>query len=204
MSASRYIYTSIIVAVLMVAGPLRAHDHQHNATKLDAALQGTSLYHISDKWTADDGHSVTLSDFDEQPVVLTMAYTSCKDICPLIIADMMHIEDEALKQGASKMQFLFVSLDPEHDTPAQLSAYAAKHGLDHSRWTLLQGTPKSVRLLAAAIGLRYRRVDATTIDHSTLLTLIDASGRIVMQSGNDPADHEKLIERLVALSKQQP
>ena len=130
-----------------------------------------------------------------------MAYTSCKDICPLIVADMTHIEDEALKRGARDMFFLFVSLDPERDTPDVLRAYALKHGLDPARWSLLQGDAKSVRLLAAALGLRYRRVDGATIDHSTLITLLDSSGRVVLQTGTDPADHEKLVDRLVALSK---
>lgn len=192
----------VITLVLMMPASLFAHDHPSPSAKADAVRPGTSLYNVTTQWTAEDGHHVTLADFEGRPVVITMAYTSCKDICPLIVANMMRIEDEALILGAHEVTFLFVSLDPARDTPDQLKAYATRYGLDLTRWSLLQGDAKSVRLLAAALGIRFRWVDKTTIDHSTVITLLDSSGRVIMQTGTDQIDQEKLVERLVTLSQQ--
>ena len=83
-----------------------------------------------------------------------MGYTTCRDICPAIVVDMMWIEKHLPPGAADRVRFAFFSFDPEADTPERLRLYADGHGLDLGRWTLLRGDDDAVRELAAALGRR--------------------------------------------------
>ena len=86
------------ISILFCAGfpPARAHDHAH-MMQMHAAqpLSGASVYNLSSRWTDQDGKTVELKSLSGKPVVIAMAYTSCKDICPLIVANMVAIEKAA-------------------------------------------------------------------------------------------------------------
>ena len=198
------ILAAMAVSFLIFGGTAFSHDHTVPAMESGGALPGTSIYHLTSVWTASDGRTLSLKELAGKPVIIAMAYTSCKDICPLIVADMMAIEDRITKQNIHDVGFVFVSLDPEHDTPERLTTYAKDHGLDPAHWTLLSSDAKAVRLLAAALGVRYRRVDATTIDHSTIISLLDQQGSVHFQrlgSGDDLAD---FISHVAEIAGAQP
>jgi protein SCO1/2 len=74
---------------------------------------------------------------------------------------------------------LAISLDPARDSPAALAALAARHGLDTPRWTLARAANGDVRRVAAALGVRYRMLPDGEINHSTVIALLDADGRIM-------------------------
>ena len=88
----RLAFAAAAAAFGLVAGPAGAHDMEHMT--MDSAGQPTSasLYNLESQWTTQDGLSVGLSALGGKPVVAGMGYTSCKDICPAIVADMMWIE----------------------------------------------------------------------------------------------------------------
>ena len=99
---------SLVLAVGVAFAPMgvNAHDHEHmshdqmshdHMSPMEAAkpLSGTSIYNLDSQWTDQDGNAVTLASLRGTPVVMAMAYTSCKDICPMIVANMTAIEDQA-------------------------------------------------------------------------------------------------------------
>jgi protein SCO1/2 len=177
-----------------------AHDHDHTAPmKASEPLSGTSIYNLTSSWTDQDGKRVTLESLRGQPVVVAMAYTSCKDICPMIVADMVAIEDRAKEASLKGIRFAFFSLDSAIDTPERLTAYAKDHGLDPAHWTLYQGEDKAVRELAAALGVRYRRDASGGFDHSAIITILDADGRIVAQQPDAQANTEEMVKKITAL-----
>jgi protein SCO1/2 len=159
--------------------------HQHSAVGSDAPLKDKSIYNLGSVWTDQSGAKVEISSLRGQPVIAAMTYTSCKDICPLIVADMMAIEDQLKTMQMDKVRFALFSIDPEADTPSKLKAYATDRGLNETHWSLLTGDAKSVRALAAILGVRYRRLPDGQYDHSNLVTLLDADGVVVHQSVGD-------------------
>ena len=177
-----------------------AHDHDH-MTPMKAAepLSGTSIYNLTSGWTNQDGKRVTLEALRGEPVVVAMGYTRCKDICPMIVANMVAIEDRAKEASLKGIHFAFFSLDSAIDTPERLTAYARDHGLDPAHWTLYQGNDKAVRELAAALGVRYRRDASGGFDHSAIITILDADGRIVAQQPDAQANTEEMVKKLSAL-----
>lgn len=182
--------------------PAYAHDHEH-MMQMEAAqpLSGASLYNLASPWIDQDGKSIELKSLRGKPVVIAMAYTSCKDICPLIVASMVAIENAAKARNLTDIRFAFFSLDSAVDTPARLKAYADEHGLDPAHWSLYHGDDKAVRDLAAALGVRYRRDDKGGFNHSAAITLLDARGEIVFQKPDATLDSEEFVAKIEALTK---
>jgi protein SCO1/2 len=123
-----------------------------------AAPTSASVYNIESKWTTQDGSSVALASLGGKPVVAAMGYTTCRNICPAVVADMMWIEKHLPPGTGNAVRFAFFSFDPEVDTPERLTLYAQGHGLDLARWTLLSADDGATRELAQRPGrIRPRR-----------------------------------------------
>jgi protein SCO1/2 len=160
---------------------------------------GTSLYNLGERWTTQDAATVALDAFAGRPVVVAMGYTTCKDICPAIVADMMWIEKHLSPGDASRVRFAFFSFDSEADTPERLKLYAESHGLDLDRWTLLRAADDAVRELAAALDVPFRPNDQAGFDHAAVITLLNARGEIAFQQRGVQASSGELLEKLKAL-----
>jgi protein SCO1/2 len=93
--------------------------------------------------------------------------------------------DPALK---GRLKLVSISFDPEHDTPAVLAEFAAKHDTDPAVWTWLTGDRVTTDRLAAKFGVTVIREGSTAADviHNLRTTLVEADGRIVqIYSGAD-------------------
>jgi protein SCO1/2 len=189
---------SFAISFLSWPAGVGAHDHDH-MMKAAEPLSGTSIYNLTSSWTDQDGNRVKLQALRGGPVVVSMGYTRCKDICPMIVADMVAIEDRAKEAGLTGIRFAFFSLDSANDTPERLTAYARDHGLEPAHWTLYQGDDKAVRELAAALGVRYRRDATRGFDHSAIITILDADGTIVVQQPDAQVDTEEMVKKITAL-----
>ena len=202
--------TAILMGValgLMSAAPVavRAHDHEH-MSHMEAAkpLAGTSVYNLASAWTDQDGNAVKLASLRGELVVVAMAYTSCKDICPMIVANMVAIEDRLKESSPARVHFVFFSIDSAIDKPERLKAYAGDHGLDLAHWTLYHGDDKAVRELAAALGVRYRRDPNGGFDHSAIISLLDEEGNIAFQKPDAQLDTGEMVEKIKALARSKP
>lgn len=120
------------------------------------------------------GVTRTLTDFGGRPVLLYFGYTFCPDVCPSDLATLKQV----LRSHGEQVQVLFVTLDPERDTPAQLAAY-----LPHfdARIVGLTGTPSDVQRVAELYKAYYAKVPLKAggylVDHSAGIYLLDRDGR---------------------------
>lgn len=119
--------------------------------------------------------------------VLFLGFTYCPDICPTTLGLLASVQKQ-LPESGRQPQFVFVSADPERDTPARLGEYI---GLFNPEWTALSGPAEQLDRLVESLSLAYVKVPVGggdyTIDHSTALVLIDPQARMV---GFYPAPHE--------------
>ncbi len=192
---------TVTVGLLASIASLTASGHEHMSHMMKPAepLPGTSIYNLTSSWVDQDGHRINLESLRGAPAVVAMGYTSCKDICPMIVSDMMAIEDRAKASAMTGVHYVFFSLDTAVDTPERLTVYAKDHGLDLGDWVLFNGDDKAVRELAAALGVRYRRNVDGGFDHSAIITILDAEGRIVAQQSDVTANTEDLVKKLSVL-----
>jgi protein SCO1 len=129
---------------------------------------------------APDGSPFRLSKHRGEVVVLSFGYTFCPDVCPTTLVELAQVR--ALLEGlAGRVRVLFITLDPERDTPERLGVYAT--AFDPS-FLGLTGTPDQLAQVREAYGVKARKevVPGTSaeylIAHSTHTYVIDPAGRL--------------------------
>jgi len=145
-----------------------------------------------------EGSPRTLRDFQGRVVVIFFGFLHCPDACPgglLKLAQVM----KQLGPVAADVQVLFITLDPERDTPAALKRYVTAFD---PRFIGLTGTSVQVDQVASGFNVQYARVplgDDYTIDHSTAIFLFDGTGRLrrIGTTGSPVADFVSVITSLV-------
>jgi protein SCO1 len=125
-----------------------------------------------------NGRLRTDSDFRGSLMLVYFGFTFCSDICPI---DLQSIADALDKLGpaAEAVQPLFITVDPEKDTPEQLKNHVA---LFHPRMIGLTGTPRQIRQVANSYKVYYARTEPTrrgdpNLDHIGNTFLVDRDGR---------------------------
>jgi len=128
------------------------------------------------------GRAVTSEDFRGRFQLVTFGFVSCPDVCPTTMLELREVL-AALGARASKLQPIFVTVDPQRDTPAVLESYAK--GFD-ARILALGGSEALVRRAADAFKVHYARVqepgaaaDAYTMEHTVGLYLLGPDGQLV-------------------------
>ena len=167
-----------------------------------APLPGNSVYQLQATLLDASGRSRKWAEFRGQPRIATMFYSSCPFMCPLIIESGKAIDKSLTPAERARLGVVMVSLDPKRDSPAALTALVNKRGIDPKRWTLLRPDPKDVRSLAAVLGIKYRALSDGEFNHTSMLVLLDADGRILARTetiGTKP-DPEFLIAVRKALA----
>lgn len=145
-------------------------------------LPSDSVYHLQARFEDQDGRSFVLQQRRGQAQVVSLFYTSCRYVCPLIIDSAKGVEQALTPAQRDRLGFLIVSLDPDRDDTAALQAVAAKRRLDTTHWTLARTDAQSVRQLAALLDVRYRALADGDFNHTSALVLLDADGRRVART----------------------
>lgn len=139
-----------------------------------------------------NGQRRTLQDFKGKVVVMFFGYTHCPDVCPTTMGELAQVR-KALGADGDKLQVLFVSVDPERDTPEVLKAYMGS--FDPSFLALYADSPDQLAALAKDFKIYYKRVDGKepgsySMDHSAHSLVYDLQGRLrlFIRYGSDPKD----------------
>jgi protein SCO1/2 len=176
----------LVIRRTLVALALLAGTSCLAATPAPAArtgeLPGNSVLRLTDRFVDQDGRSFTLAQRRGRPQLVAMFYSSCKYACPLLIDSGKGVDHALSAAERAKLRVLYVSLDPARDQPKVLAALAVQRKLDRTRWTLATSDAAGVRRTAAVLGVRYRQLANGEFNHSSMLVLLDAEGRIVART----------------------
>ncbi len=139
-----------------------------------------------------NGRAFTAKDLRGKPTAIFFGFTYCPEICPTTLVD-IGAWLEALGPDADKLNVVFVSVDPERDTPEQLALYLSSFD---RRIRGVTGTPEAVDAVAKGFRVYYRKTPTEggeyTMDHSTAVYLLDAKGRFVA-----PVGYQEPIDRVM-------
>jgi len=128
-----------------------------------------------------DGRTVTERDFRGRHMLVYFGFTFCPDVCPTTLFSASQALDGIGPALASKVRLVFVSIDPERDTPEVVKEYASHF---HPGTVGLTGTPEQVAAAARAFRVYYRKAAPDEdgdylVDHSSILFLMDGEGRYI-------------------------
>jgi protein SCO1/2 len=131
--------------------------------------------------TKVDGQPFELSELDGQVVIMFFGYTSCPDVCPVTLTDFLRIR-EKLGRQADEVSFVFVTVDPERDTPERLKKYLTNFDPGIIGLTGERGELEPVW---ASYGVYQAKADEGSegnylVDHSSRTYIIDQEGNLLL------------------------
>ncbi|MEZ5703201.1 MAG: SCO family protein [Burkholderiaceae bacterium] len=147
-----------------------------------------------------DGVQRTMADYRGKVVMLYFGFVQCPDVCPTALTRAAEVRRLLGAEAASRVQLLFVTVDPERDTPALLREYMA--AFDPS-FVGLTGTLEEIQAVADAFRVVFRKVptgSTYTMDHTALTYLFDTQGRVrvALRHQQTAAEYAADIQRLLA------
>lgn len=183
-------------------------EHQHQVAKLQEAPAGTLP---GGPFTLVDhtGRAVTDRDFRGSFLLVFFGYTHCPDVCPATLAE-VSATLKALDEDARHVRPLFITVDPERDTPGVLASYVRAF---HPAIVGLTGTPEQIRAVTKAYKAHYAKVPLKSdgkhghplrysVDHSAFVYLMGPDGAFldVFRFGASP---EKMAEKVRELLRKE-
>ena len=186
MNTRRFLLSLAAAGALVLTGCERAAPpHHFNAIDLTGATyaQGFNLPDF-------DGKPRTLADFAGKVTLVFFGYTQCPDACPTTMAELSGIL-KTLGPDASRVQVVFITVDPSRDTPALLKNYVTNFRLD---FLALRGDEAQTQAIIKDFKLVVEKVpgktaDSYTIDHTAGTYIFDPQGhiRLFASQSLDPA-----------------
>ncbi len=203
MSAAKIIqFPRRVVAVLLVSGVLfagtgvGAHGgpemaesgsafDEKSALAFSQAAIGRELGEYS--FRNRQGESVSLSSFGGKPLLVSLIYTSCYHVCPLLtrhLARAVDVAREAL--GENSFTVLTIGFDSAVDSPERMRVFASGQGIQDPQWHFLSADADTIEHLVRDVGFIYFS-SPKGFDHLAQTTVIDGAGRVYRQVyGNEP------------------
>ncbi|KAF1722296.1 SCO family protein [Pseudoxanthomonas wuyuanensis] len=166
----------LLLLLLAICLPLPA------ASAAAADLPGDSVYQLDAQLTDQDGRPLAWRDLRGRPRVVSMFYSHCHLMCPLIIESGKGLQKSLSADEYRKLGVAMISLDPLRDDPAALTAVAQNHRVKMEHWLFLAPAQADVRAIAGILDIRYRPLEDGSINHTSAWLLLDADGRIIARS----------------------
>lgn len=141
--------------------------------------QGINPYALPLQWQDDRGAAVRLEQFRGQPVLLTMAYATCRETCSYALRRLDQLQQQAAQAG-QPLQIVVVSYDPANDGARSWTSYRQHHSYVHPNWHFLTGSDAATRELAGALDFKYWAYDEHVI-HDFKILLLDADGKVARE-----------------------
>ena len=160
-------------------------------------ISETSIFNLTTKWNTEEGNTILLENLKGKTLVMVMIYTTCKAACPRLVADMHKIEKQIPKALISKINFVFVSIDPETDTPKKLKEFAVENFMDDESHTFLQGTESGVREFSNVLAVKYKQISPMDFSHSNIISVFSPSGELVHQQEGLGVDNKITISKII-------
>lgn len=153
--------------------------------------------------TDHNGRPRSLNDFKGKLVVLFFGYTQCPDVCPTSMAELAEAK-KLLGPDGARVQGLFVTVDPERDTPEVLKAYMANFD---PAFLALRGTPEQLEAMAREYKVYYKKSEGKTatsytMDHSAASYVYDTQGRLRLYTRYGSGAHSLASDLKLLLARE--
>ena len=167
------------------------------ALKLSQGALGNQLRDHT--FTNIHGQQQQIKAFQGKPLLLSMVYTSCYQICPMTIQHLAKIVGKARDTlGDDSFSVAIVGFDTPFDTPEAMQYFANKQGISELSWNLLSADPQTITALSEDVGFIYFP-SSNGFDHIIQTTIIDPDGKVYRQVYGQVFDTPLLVDPLIDL-----
>ena len=198
------IITLCILSILLFASCNQASDKKNKdltdanpeTNPETAGFTDMSIYNLPSTWTNQNGEELQIKDLQGDVLVMVMIYTTCKAACPRLVADMRNIEERLPEKTKGKVKMIFVSIDPETDTPERLKVFATENLMDKEPWLFLRSTEANTREFAAILAVSYKEISPMDFSHSNIISVFNEKGELVFQQEGLGVNSDNTIKNI--------
>ena len=193
-ATSRKLISILVVAAALTAAVLGYLYFVQNKVAPIAGVPIGGPIHL----TAADGKPFDSASLAGKPYAVFFGFTHCPEACPTTLSELSRVYDE-LGDQAKDLTVLFITVDPERDTPAVMKDYVSNFG---GNIIGLSGTPAEVAEVAKEYRVFYKKVPTSdgsyTMDHTAVVYLMDRKGQYqsIIAYGED---HDRYLEKIKQL-----
>lgn len=181
MQVRRLVFSTLtgIALCALTAGPSLAREKpaqfdEGEALAVSEASIGSPLGRYA--FINSDNQVQPLESFIGRPLVISLIYTGCADVCPTVSEQLANAIDVAQETfGAEAFNVATIGFDAQNDTPSRMRSFAASHGLTLDNWYFLSGDQATIERFADDLGFIFF-TSASGFEHMTRTTIIDADG----------------------------
>ncbi len=197
--AKRLIAATMLIGPLAAAGAAFADatpsaDDPEAAIRYSQAAIGRQI--AEHRFSRTDGSPVGLAAYRGKPLVVSLVYTACADVCPMIVQtlyDAVEVAQDAL--GPDSFAVVTIGFDTRNDTPDRMRTYARAQGVDLPSWHFLSTDPATIARLSKELGFIFYP-SPKGFDHLAQTTVIDGAGRIYRHVYGADFEAPALVEPL--------
>jgi protein SCO1/2 len=181
---------AILATSLLVVSGCRlssSAEDAHDSTATASSLTDTSL-------VDQNGRTLSLAALKGRPLIVDFIYTSCPGPCLMETAKLTNV---ALRLGSDlgwKVAIVSITVDPEHDGPAQLREYAQQQGADKKGWYFLTGSAADVDRALAGFKLSRERGPDGSVGHLVDMILVGPDGREVREYDGQIVKPKEIVD----------
>jgi protein SCO1/2 len=188
---NRYFAGTILAAAALLASATAAWTHEDESAAVKGTLDADRAFAASQqaigrtvgnhRFVSAKGTVVTIDGLRGKPIVASLIYTSCDDVCPLITQQLAKAVEEAQGlMGVDRFTVLTIGIDTRNDTPMRMAAYARAQGVDLPNWLFLSADEGTIAALAEDLGFSFMR-SGGGFRHISQTTILDRDGRVYRQ-----------------------
>jgi len=181
---------AILATSLLVVSGCRlssSAEDAHDGAATASSLTDTSL-------VDQNGKTLSLAALKGRPLIVDFIYTSCPGPCLMETAKLTNV---ALRLGSDlgwKVAIVSITVDPEHDGPAQLREYAQQQGADKKGWYFLTGSAADVDRALAGFKLSRERGPDGSVGHLVDMILVGRDGREVREYDGQIVKPKEIVD----------
>jgi len=185
-------------------GPSEVVQKFQYKTALQSSQDAIGQVLSNHRFTDENGKGITLNDFLGKPLIISMVYTSCYQICPMTIRHLSKVVEKARDTlGEDNFSIAVIGFDTQFDTPQKMKHFAKKQGVDKAGWFALSADEDTIAALTKELGFVYF-ASPNGFDHVVQATVVDEKGEIYRQVYGETFDTQLLVEPMLDLILDRP
>jgi protein SCO1/2 len=196
---------SLLLVAVAAVSPAAAHGPADRPSGI-AVLEQTTPLEVSQqavgrklgdyRFVDARGARIDVSELRGKPLVVSLIYTGCTHVCPMITQRLRQAVEEAQRViGPDRFGVITVGFDVHNDTPMRMAAFARAQGVGLPSWRFLSGDEASITALAKDLGFTYVASGGGLV-HVAQTTIVDSNGRVYRQVYGDDFPIQVFMEPL--------